>query len=68
MVEEKGNHEQDASVDSQRAVKDILLPVDKTLPPMEIGDEDPSHMINRLGCLRSRTLPCTTDLRTPWPA
>jgi len=26
MVEEKGNHEQDANVDNQRAVMDILLP------------------------------------------
>ena len=60
MVEEKGNHEQDSSVDSQRAVKDILLPGDKTLPPMEIGDEDPSHMINWLDCLRSRRQPNAT--------
>jgi predicted dehydrogenase len=60
MVEEKGNHEQDASVDSQRAVRDILLPGDKTLPPMEIGDEDPSHMINWLDCLRSRKQPNAT--------
>src|ERR1700681_1365941 len=36
MVEEKGNHEQDSNVDSLRAVKDILVPGDKTLPPMEI--------------------------------
>src|SRR5882672_9004544 len=60
MVEEKGNHEQDANVDNQRVVKDILLPGDKTLPPMEIGDEDPSHMINWLDCLRSRKQPNAT--------
>jgi predicted dehydrogenase len=60
MVEEKGNHEQDSNVDSLRAVKDILLPGDKTLPPMEIGDEDPSHMINWLECLRSRKQPNAT--------
>jgi len=42
MVEERGNHEDDADVDRQRAVKDILLPGDKTLPPMGIGDEEPS--------------------------
>jgi len=60
MVEEKGNHEEDASVDSLRAVKDILLPGDKTLPPMDIGDEDPSHMINWLDCLRSRKQPNAT--------
>jgi len=63
----EGNHEDDADVDRQRAVKDILLPGDKTLPPMGIGDEEPSHMINWLDCLRSRhnrTLPCTTDFHT----
>jgi predicted dehydrogenase len=60
MVEEKGNHEDDSDVDKQRAVKDILLPGDKTLPPMGIGDEDPSHMINWLDCLRSRKQPNAT--------
>jgi hypothetical protein len=60
MVEEKGNHEDDTNVDRQRAVKDILLPGDKALPPMGIGDEDPSHMINWLDCLRSRTQPNAT--------
>ena len=60
MVEEKGNHEDDAEVDKQRAVKDILLPGDTTLPPMGIGDEDPSHMINWLDCLRTRTQPNAT--------
>jgi len=60
MVEEKGNHEEDTSVDSQRAVKDLLLPGDKALPPMGIGDEDPSHMINWLDCLRSRRQPNAT--------
>src|SRR6266850_884287 len=60
LVEEKGNHEEDTSVDSLRAVKDILLPGDKTLPPMGIGDEDPSHMTNWLDCLRSRKQPNAT--------
>jgi len=60
MVEEKGNHENDATIDSQRAVKDILLPGDKGLPPTWIGDEDPSHMINWLDCLRSRKQPNAT--------
>jgi predicted dehydrogenase len=60
MVEENGNHEDDVNVDRRRAVKDILLPGDKTLPPMGIGDEDPSHMINWLDCLRSRKQPNAT--------
>jgi len=60
MVDEKGTHEDDTNIDRQRAVKDILLPGDKTLPPMGIGDEDPSHMTNWLDCLRSRTQPNAT--------
>src|SRR6266853_891596 len=60
MVEEKGNHEDDTNVDRQRAVKDILLPGDKTLPSMGIGDEDPSHMVNWLDCLHRRTQPNAT--------
>jgi predicted dehydrogenase len=60
FVEEKGNHEDDYNVDRQRTVKDILLPGDKTLPPMGIGDEDLSHMTNWLDCLRSRRQPNAT--------
>src|ERR1700730_18470841 len=60
MVEEKGNHEDDPTVDSQRAVKDILLTGDKSLPPTWMGDEEPSHMINWLDCLRSRKQPNAT--------
>src|SRR2546429_5490703 len=54
IVEEKGNHEDDLNVDSQRAVKDVLLPGDTALPATGIGDEDPSHMTNWLDCLRTR--------------
>ena len=54
LVEEKGNHEDDLTVDSKRAVKDVLLPGDTNLPPMGMGDEEPSHMTNWLECLRSR--------------
>ncbi len=60
FVEEKGNHEEDFNVDQKRVVKDILLPGDKTLPPMGIGDEDLSHMTNWLDCLRSRHQPNAT--------
>jgi predicted dehydrogenase len=60
IVEEKGNHEDDSNIDKQRAVKDVLLPGDKTLPPMGMGDEEPSHMINWLDCLRSRKQPNAT--------
>jgi predicted dehydrogenase len=60
LVEEKGNHEDDPGVDSKRAVRDVLLAGDKSLPPPGMGDEEPSHMINWLDCLRSRKLPNAT--------
>src|SRR6266480_3006561 len=60
MVEEKGNHEDDPTVDSRRAVKDVTLSDDTSLPPTFIGDEDPSHMTNWLDCLRSRKQPNAT--------
>jgi len=60
MVEEKGNHEDDPTVDSRRAVKDILLSGDKALPPGFMGDEEPSHMTNWFECIRSRKQPNAT--------
>jgi predicted dehydrogenase len=60
FVEEGGNHEEDYDVDRKRVVKDILLPGDKTLPPMGMGDEDLSHMTNWLDCVRSRQQPNAT--------
>ena len=60
LVEEKGNHEDDPTVDSRRAVKDITLPGDGSLPPTFMGDENPSHMINWFDCLRSRQQPNAT--------
>src|SRR5712692_6386569 len=46
MVEEKGNHEDDPTIDTRRGAKDILPTGDKSRPPTWMGDEDPSHMIN----------------------
>ena len=60
LVEEKGNHEDDPTVESRRAKKDITLPGDQTLPPTFMGDENPSHMINWFDCLRSRKQPNAT--------
>jgi predicted dehydrogenase len=60
LVEEKGNHEDDPTVDSRRPSKDIILPGDHSLPPTFIGDEDPSHMTNWFDCLRSRQQPHAT--------
>ena len=60
LVEEKGNHEDDLTIDSKRTVKDLLLPGDTSLPPMGMGDEEPSHMTNWLDCLRNRKQPNAT--------
>jgi predicted dehydrogenase len=60
IVEEKGNHEDDPTVDSRRAAKDVQLSGENSLPPTFIGDEDPSHMINWFDCLRSRKQPNAT--------
>jgi predicted dehydrogenase len=60
VVEEVGTHEDDPNVDRRRAVKDILLPGDKTLPPGGMGDDHPAHMVNWLECMRSRQQPNAT--------
>jgi predicted dehydrogenase len=60
LVQEKGNHEDDENVDKQRAVTNIVLPGDKSIPPAGMGDDDPSHMINWIDCLRSRKQPNAT--------
>jgi predicted dehydrogenase len=60
LVEEKGVHEDDASVYEKRAATDVLLPGDTKLPPTGIGDEDLHHMENWFECLRSRQQPHAT--------
>ncbi len=60
IVEEKGNHEQNPDVGKERAEKYVLLPGDKDLPPMGIGDNDLHHMINWFECLRSGRQPHAT--------
>jgi hypothetical protein len=60
LVEEKGNHEDDPTVDNRRAIKDVLLAGNQSLPPAWMGDEEPSHMTNWLDCLRSRKQPNAT--------
>ena len=47
-------------MDSRRAAKNVQLSGENSLPPTFIGDEDPSHMINWLDCLRSREQPHAT--------
>jgi predicted dehydrogenase len=60
VVEEKGNHEDNANIDKQRQAKSILLPGEKELPPMGIDDLTLEHMANWLECMRSRKDPHAT--------
>jgi predicted dehydrogenase len=62
MVEEKGNHEENANIDKRRAARYVLLPGESEakLPPMGIDDMSLEHMANWLECMRSRQPPhCT---------
>jgi len=62
LVEEKGNHEDDADIDRQRAATYILLPGETKLPPMSIDDRSLEHMANWFECVRSRQQPrCTAQ-------
>src|SRR6266566_2794414 len=62
LVEEKGNHEDNANIDESRAAKYILLPGETKLPPMGIDDLSLGHMANWFECMRSRQQPhCTVQ-------
>ena len=52
VVEEKGNHEANPTI--QRAERWVTLPGDDKPGPINIGDEDLSHMSNWFECLRNR--------------
>jgi len=52
VVEEKGNHEDNPTV--ERAERWVTLPGDDKPGPINIGDEDLSHLSNWFECLRSR--------------
>jgi len=62
LVEEKGNHEEDAAIDQKRPAKYVLLPGETKLPPMGIDDLSLEHMANWFDCMRSRQQPhCTVQ-------
>src|SRR6478736_7338438 len=62
LVEEKGNHEDNADIDQTRAAKYVLLPGETKLPPMGIDDLSLEHMTNWFECMRSRQQPnCTVQ-------
>jgi predicted dehydrogenase len=62
LVEEKGNHEDDADVDQRRAARYLQLPGDTRLPPMGIDDMTMEHMANWFECMRTRQAPhCTVE-------
>ncbi len=52
FVEEKGNHEENPLI--QRAERWVTLPGEDKPGPINIGDEDLSHMTNWFQCMRSR--------------
>jgi predicted dehydrogenase len=60
LIQEKGNHEDDAAIDQKRPAKYVLLPGETKLPPMGIDDLTLEHMANWFECMRSRQQPhCT---------
>ncbi|HLZ51224.1 MAG TPA: Gfo/Idh/MocA family oxidoreductase [Candidatus Acidoferrum sp.] len=62
LVEEVGNHEDDADIDKKRSGKYVLLPGETGLPPMGIDDRTLGHMTNWFECMRSRQQPhCTVQ-------
>jgi len=62
LVEEKGNHEDDADIDKDRAARYVTLPGETKLPPMGIDDLSLGHMSNWIECMRTRQQPhCTVD-------
>ena len=62
MTQEKGNHEDNADIDEQRASKYVLLPGQTAIPPMGIDDLSTEHMANWFDCIRSRQQPhCTVQ-------
>ena len=62
LVEEKGNHEENANIDQRRAAKYNLSPGETKLPPMGIDDLSLGHMANWIECMRSRQQPhCTVQ-------
>jgi predicted dehydrogenase len=62
LVEEKGNHEDQADIDKQRAATYVQLPGRNEIPPMGIDDLTLEHMANWFECLRTRQAPhCTVD-------
>jgi predicted dehydrogenase len=54
VVEEKGNHEDNPTI--ERAERWVTLPGDDKPGPINIGDEDLSHLSNWFECLRSRNM------------
>jgi predicted dehydrogenase len=62
LVEEHGNHEDDADIEKKRASKFVQLPGETTPPPLEIDDRTLEHMANWFECMRSRQQPhCTAQ-------
>jgi predicted dehydrogenase len=62
LIEEKGNHEDNADIDKKRESKYVLLPGETKIPPMASDDLSLGHMANWFDCMRSRQQPhCTVQ-------
>ncbi len=62
LVEEKGNHEDNAEIDRDRTARYVLPPGETGVPPMGIDDLTQGHMANWFECMRTRQPPhCTVD-------
>jgi predicted dehydrogenase len=62
LVEESDDTEGNSGSEKKRAEKYILLPGEKSLPPMQIDDLSLGHMSNWFECMRSRQQPhCTVQ-------
>src|SRR5260370_6500441 len=59
-MNEKETKKTARTVENRRAIKDVSLAGNQSLPPAWMGDEEPSHMTNWLDCLRSRKQPNAT--------
>jgi predicted dehydrogenase len=60
LVEENGNHEDNADIDSKRSAKNVLLAGETKVPPMGMDDLSLGHMGNWFDCIRSRQQPACT--------
>jgi predicted dehydrogenase len=60
LIEEIGNHEEDAEIDLKRKARYLQLHPGEAIPAMTIDDMSTGHMANWFECIRSRRQPHST--------